>query len=254
MPPARISVKIAGGRDILNLEQRWDAELDSLVRVLIVDDDDLCRGLIRDAVETEGVELYLAPDGLEALSIIERNVIDVLITDLNMPEMDGLELINHARQVHPNILSILITGFGSLESAIKAIQQGAYDYVQKPFSIERIAIVARNAIEKARILREKGKLIRELETAYQNLRLLEIQSGGMEDVDSRRSSLGSSKDAFYVFSQQALPLFYYDSPVPSSSHLLSQLERLNELKRSGGITDDEFSALKQQIIKQSRPA
>jgi CheY-like chemotaxis protein len=254
MPPARIPVKSEGVLNNLILEQKWDGELDTLVRVLIVDDDDLCRGLIRDAVEIDEIELHLASDGLEALSIIEKHVIDVLITDLNMPGMDGLELINHARQVHPNMLSILITGFGSLESAIQAIQQGAYDYVQKPFSIERIAVVARNAIEKARILREKSKLLRELETAYQNLKLLEMQSGGVEDVESKRSGLSPSKDAFYVFSQQALPLFYYDSPVPSSSHLLSQLERLNELKRSGGISDDEFSALKQRIIKQSRPA
>ncbi|NTW35200.1 MAG: response regulator, partial [Syntrophobacteraceae bacterium] len=140
-----------------------DSPLDTLVKIVVADDDDLCRGLIKDSIEMKNVEIFLTSDGLEALKILEHNSADVLITDLNMPKMDGLTLINHARQMNSNIVSIIITGFGSLETAIEAIRQGAYDYVQKPFSVERIAVVARNAVEKTRILKEKSKLLRELE-------------------------------------------------------------------------------------------
>jgi DNA-binding NtrC family response regulator len=223
--------------------------VDCTLNILIVDDDDLCRGLIGDAIDSENVNIFLASDGIEALSILNEDNIDILITDLNMPKMDGLVLIDHARQINPNIISIIITGFGSLESAIKAIRQGAYDYVQKPFSVERIALVARNAVEKARILRDKTRLLRELDTAYQSLKILETQSGANEESESRKVGHNLSNEAHYVLAQQALPLFYYDSPVHSSSQLLSHLERLNKLKRSGGISDDEFALLKMRIIK-----
>ncbi len=230
-----------------------DLELDTLVKIIVVDDDDLCRGLIRDSIEMNDVEIFVASDGLEALKIIEDKNADVLITDLNMPRMDGLSLINHARQINANIVSIIITGFGSLESAIEAIQQGAYDYVQKPFSVERITVVARNAVEKTRILKERAKLLRELETAYQNLKYLETQSHAMEDSDHANFSNPAPEDGYYVLSQPALPLFCYDSPSQSSSQMLTQLERLNELKREGVIADNEFAALKQLIIRQLRP-
>ena len=189
---------------------------------------------------------------MEALSLIEKNNIDVLITDLNMPQLDGLSLINLARQVNNNIVSIIITGFGSLESAIKAIQQGAYDYVQKPFSVERITVVARNAVEKIRTLKEKSKLLGELETAYQNLKLLETRSRVMEEGESARAGQSLNKDGYYVLSQPALPLFCYDSSANSSSRMLSQIERLNELRREGAVSESEFDTLKQLIIKQLR--
>jgi YesN/AraC family two-component response regulator len=227
--------------------------LDNLVKIIVADDDDLCRGLIKDSIEMNNVEIFLASDGLEALKIIKDNNADVLITDLNMPNMDGLSLINHARQLNPNIVSIIITGFGSLESAIKAIQQGAYDYVQKPFSVERITVVARNAVEKTRTLKEKSKLLRELETAYQNLKCLENKSRTMDDSDPAKLRGPSQKDGYYLLSQPSLPLFCYDSPTQSSTQMLNQLERLKELKREGVIADGEFAALKQLIIRQLRP-
>ena len=221
--------------------------------MIIADDDDICRGLLRDAIEMDNVNVYMASDGAEALSIIEKENADVLITDLNMPRMDGLSLINHARQINPSIVSIIITGFGSLETAIKAIQQGAYDYVQKPFSVERITVVARNAVEKTRILKEKSKLLGELEAAYQNLKFLETQSHGVQDSDSRSSTHPNVKDGYYVLSQSTLPVFCYDSPPHASFQVLAQLERLSQLKREGAVSDSEFAALKQLIIKQLRP-
>lgn len=220
---------------------------------MIADDDDLCRGLIKESIDSEDVEIYSASNGLEALSFIQSHNIDVLITDLNMPQLDGLSLINLARQVNPNIVSIIITGFGSLETAIQAIQQGAYDYVQKPFSVERIAVVARNAVEKTRTLKEKGRLLRELETAYQKLKLLETRSPTVEEREGAAEAIqAQDHDGYYVVSKSALPLFCYDSSIASSSRILSHLERLNELKRDGAVSDQEFDTLKQYIIKQLR--
>lgn len=223
------------------------------VKIVIADDDDLCRGLIKDSINMNNLDIHLASNGVEALSLVKEKNIDLLITDLNMPQLDGLSLINLSRQINPDIVSIIITGFGSLESAIKAIQQGAYDYVQKPFSVERITVVARNAVEKIRTLKEKSKLLRELETAYQRLKLLESRPQTMEKHEERSETLHPvAKDAYYVLSKSALPLFCYDSSLHSSSRVLSHLERLSELKREGAVSDHEFDALKEHIIKQLR--
>ncbi|NLJ27072.1 MAG: response regulator [Deltaproteobacteria bacterium] len=126
--------------------------LESPIRILIADDDDLCREILRDAIQGEDVFVKIAADGVDALEMLGSSPFDILITDLNMPRMDGLTLLGHARELHPHILSIIITGFGSLESAIEAIRRGAYDYVQKPFKLEEISVAIRNAKEKITIL------------------------------------------------------------------------------------------------------
>lgn len=218
------------------------------VKILIVDDDDVYRDLLKDAIEELGVEVDLSADGVQALEKLQVAPFDVLVTDLNMPRMDGLKLLTYARQFYPNILTIIITGYGSLESAIEAIREGAYDYVQKPFKIEQITVVARNAIEKVKILRDKAKLLKELELAYRKLQLLEREphveqsDGELAFPDSR------AENTYFLFPRQSLPLYLLETPLENADHALNKLERLRELKKEGVISESEFSLLKKSII------
>ncbi|MHC1745244.1 MAG: response regulator [Syntrophobacteraceae bacterium] len=218
------------------------------IRILITDDDDVCRRLIRDAIEEEGVEVDLAGDGTEALAQLQKTPADMLITDLHMPRMDGLTLLTRARQLLPHILSIIITGYGSLESAVEAIRQGAYDYVQKPFTMERIGVVTRNAIEMIRVSREKALLLNELEGAYRKLQILE-RRGANDDASAHEITKEErSRQSFCLYSQQSLPLYYYELPKDPAAGILSRLERLAELRREGTVNEKEFSVLKKAII------
>jgi DNA-binding NtrC family response regulator len=114
--------------------------VESPVKILVVDDDEICREILKDSIGQWGVEVGLASDGLEGLEKLAAGPFDILITDINMPRMDGLTLLREAKQRYPHILTIIITGYGSLESAIEAIRQGTYDYMQKPFKIEELAV------------------------------------------------------------------------------------------------------------------
>jgi DNA-binding response OmpR family regulator len=223
------------------------------VRILIVDDDDVYRDLLKDSIEELGVEVDLAADGVQALEKLQVATFDVLVTDLNMPRMDGLKLLTYARQLHPSILTIIITGYGSLESAIEAIREGAYDYVQKPFKIEQITVVARNAIEKVRILRDKARLLKELELAYRKLQLLERESHARQSDGEPAIAEGTAENTVFLFPRQSLPLYLLETPLENADQTLTKLERLKVLKKDGVISESEFSFLKKSIINSLGP-
>lgn len=223
--------------------------MESLVKILIVDDDDVCRELLRETIAGQEVEIFLAADGIEALKFLHADALDILITDLNMPRMDGLKLLAEARGIHPHIVSIIITGYGTLESAIEAIRQGAYDYIQKPFKIGQIEIVTRNAIEKIKILRDKARLLQELEGAYQRVQALETEFRDLTEKGKSPAGEEASEGGYYYLPRHALPLFCLDVPrrTPAEEVLL-KLERLMQLKSEGVINEQEFLLLKKTII------
>jgi CheY-like chemotaxis protein len=223
--------------------------VDLSIRILIVDDDDVCRRLIRDAIEEEGVNVDLAGDGIDALDQLQKNPADMLITDLHMPRMDGLTLLTHARHLLPHLLSIIITGYGSLESAVEAIRKGAYDYLQKPFTMERISVVTRNAIDMIRISREKTLLLSELEGAYRKLQFLEGRGTAEGTNGAEQPKEDKSRRSYCLYPHQPLPLYYYELPKDPAANVLNRLERLAELKREGAINESEFSLLKKSIIQ-----
>ena len=123
-------------------------------RVLIIDDEEAARYGIRRALETQGYVLQEATDGASALKLVDSFLPDVIVSDINMPVMDGLSLIEHVNRGEDPPLVVLITAYGSEEVAIEALRHGAYDYVAKPFNIEELRVIVRNALERQRLLRE----------------------------------------------------------------------------------------------------
>ena len=126
----------------------------SLLTVLIADDERASRDVLHKAVSAAGRRVEVAKDGDEAVAILERDAVDVVITDLNMPTVGGLEVFRHAIRMNPLSQVVFITGYGSIEMVMGAIQDGAYDFVAKPFKLAEIQLVVRNACEKVMLLRE----------------------------------------------------------------------------------------------------
>jgi len=122
--------------------------------VLIADDERASRDVLQKAVSASGRSVEIAKDGDEAVALLERDSYDVVITDLNMPGVGGLEVFRHAIRVNPLAQVVFITGYGSIEMVMGAIQDGAYDFVAKPFKLAEIQLVVRNACEKVMLLRE----------------------------------------------------------------------------------------------------
>ncbi len=117
-------------------------------RVLVVDDEEIVQSLVRDALEDEGHSVRTASNGSEAVEILNTDDIQLLITDIRMPGMDGIELTRLAREQNPAIGVVFITGYATLNSAKDAIKQGALDYVMKPFELSEIRQAVHNAVTK----------------------------------------------------------------------------------------------------------
>jgi len=137
-------------------------------RLLIVDDEENLRTSLFQAFRMEGYEVTGAADAQEALALIQGSNFDVLLSDLMMPGLDGLALLEKARVLMPEAVIILMTGQATVESAIRALKGGAYDYILKPFKLEEIFHVVGRGLEQQRLRREN------LALAEINRRLTEI--------------------------------------------------------------------------------
>ena len=123
-------------------------------QVLVVDDDAVAADLLREVLTKEGYQVQTATKGSEAIQMGSRIPFDMVITDLKMPDVDGLEVVRSFREKSPQTIMIVITAFGSFETAIEAIQNGAYDYISKPFKIEDIKVTVQRALNQQQLVRE----------------------------------------------------------------------------------------------------
>jgi two-component system response regulator AtoC len=125
--------------------------------LLVVDDDGVTRELLREVFETDGFIVKLAASGEDALAILDEESVPLVLSDIRMLGIDGLELLGRIRKKHPESLVILMTGFGNLDGAVRAIQEGAFDYISKPFKIQELKNLVARAHKQWKSLREEGK-------------------------------------------------------------------------------------------------
>ena len=127
-------------------------------RVLIVDDEKFIRDILADFLGMEGYVVRTAEDGQAALNELNLAHYDLVISDLKMPRMGGIELLEQIGNAAPNALTVIMTGFGTVETAIDAMKRGAYDYILKPFKVEEVIHVVQRGLEKQRLAAENLRL------------------------------------------------------------------------------------------------
>jgi DNA-binding NtrC family response regulator len=133
---------------------------------MIVDDDADTLALLREIITKEGYQVDTVEDAEAALQRVSEWQPDLVITDIQMPRMDGLALLAAVRERAPDVLVILLTAFGSLKTAVDAIKTGAFDYLSKPFIVDEIRLVVRRALEHKKLLRENRSLRDQLRERY----------------------------------------------------------------------------------------
>ncbi len=131
---------------------------DERPRVLIVDDEKFIRDILADFLGMEGYVVRTAEDGAAALSELNQARYDMIISDLKMPRMGGIELLEAITNAAPNALTVIMTGFGTVETAIDAMKRGAYDYILKPFKVEEVIHVVQRGLEKQKLAAENLRL------------------------------------------------------------------------------------------------
>ena len=118
------------------------------INVIVADDEEIVLSLVRDMLEDEGHMVEVATNGPDALKLVEKIPVDLIITDIRMPHMTGIELAAKAREIRPDVIVIFITGYADLNSAKDAIKQGAFEYILKPFELKEIRLAVHKAVQK----------------------------------------------------------------------------------------------------------
>lgn len=147
-------------------------------RILIVDDEEIVRSSLQDILNLEGYEVQSVANGEAALSLLQRETFDLILLDLKMPGMDGIDVLRAINKLSPDIKVILLTGHGSLESAIEALRQGAHDYILKPAPSTEILSSVMRGLSKRAELQHRRLLLEQLDSSLQRLKDVEgIESG-----------------------------------------------------------------------------
>src|SRR4030095_2139071 len=129
-----------------------------MARILIVDDQEMMRDSLAATLVREGHEVVAAGDGPVAVDKLSASRFDLLISDLKMPKMTGIELLGEAKKLRPDMPVVLMTAFATVQTAVEAMKLGAYDYIQKPFDGDEIKHLVDRTLEHSRLIKENQAL------------------------------------------------------------------------------------------------
>jgi len=127
-------------------------------KILVVDDEHLIRWSLEQSLRKQGYEVLMAASGEEALKTIQEDSPDLVLLDIQLPGMDGLEVLSRAKELDEELIVIMVTALGVLETAVKAMRMGAYDYINKPFNLDELSIIVRKALETSSLRKEVAQL------------------------------------------------------------------------------------------------
>lgn len=133
-------------------------------KILVVDDEKSMREILQIFLKNEGYSVSIADNGASAIEAVKKDIFDLIITDMKMPKVTGLDLLKSVKEISSDIVVLIITAFGTTESAVDAMKLGAYDYIQKPFQMDDIRLVVKNALEKQRLQKDVSILKEQLKT------------------------------------------------------------------------------------------
>ena len=132
-------------------------------KILVVDDEKSLRDFLRIMLRKEGYEVVVAENGQEAVRLFHQKVFDLVLTDIKMPGMDGLDVLKAVKEISQDVVVLMITAFASTETAVEAMKQGAYDYITKPFQIDEVKLVIKNVLEKKQLETDNRRLRQQLD-------------------------------------------------------------------------------------------
>jgi two-component system, NtrC family, response regulator PilR len=135
-------------------------------KILIVEDEKSMREVLKILLEEEHHKIVTASDGLEGISYLDKDIFDLVITDIKMPKANGFDVLKKVKEISPDTIVIMITAFANKETAIEAMKLGAYDYISKPFNIDEIRLIVRKAIEKKKEKDELSLLREKVEVSF----------------------------------------------------------------------------------------
>jgi two-component system nitrogen regulation response regulator NtrX len=136
-------------------------------KILVIDDERSIRNTLKDILEYEKYSVDLAEDGIKGIEKIKGNGFDVVLCDIKMPGMDGIEVLEQLVQISPDTPVVMISGHGNIDTAVESIKKGAFDYIEKPLDLNRLLITIRNAMDKSNLVTETKILKKKVNKKYE---------------------------------------------------------------------------------------
>lgn len=207
----------------------------SQYRILVVDDESIVHSFVSDALEDDGFNILTASNGMEALEIFEREPVDLLITDIRMPKMDGVELVKRAKAIKPDLMVIYMTGYANLNSAKDAIKQGASDYIMKPFELNEIRQAVYKAIDQ---IKKEAKV----STSEEQLDRINDLNQMLFTVGDKKSLITVSlKFALMQLNASCGSVLYWDSNQEKFHKIIIKDDVTTEQEISGALMSEALS-------------
>jgi DNA-binding NtrC family response regulator len=169
----------------------------ALYRILIVDDEEAQRKQLAGFLEKQGFYVAIAESGEKALEISQNRYFEIALLDLKMPGISGLDLLKKLKELNPEIQIIMMTAYGTVETAVEAMKQGAYHYVNKPINLDELKLNINKALEKYHLLQENKYLKEELDSRFQDLQIIGY-SIGIKEVLSTVSRVAKTKSTVLI--------------------------------------------------------
>lgn len=225
--------------------------------VIVVDDDISILRILKQLLKEKGYDVFVASDGKEAINLISVNDFDLVITDLMMPESDGLEVLRKTKEKNPRTQVIMITGFATLDSAIEALKLGAFDYIRKPFKLAELDVTIRNAIDKIHLIKSNNMLLKHLKKSHQRLKETVKESVSVMEKDIEALDVSDSDGEMEVLRAEVLNKyglvgnnvpFHLKNGEEEGIVMLDEMERLSQLLEKGVITKEEFELCKRKLF------
>ena len=166
--------------------------------VLVIDDEEIMREILQTLLDREGCRVSVAASGEEGLALVRSHVFDVVVVDVMMPGIDGIETLDELHKFDDELPVILITAFASVENAIASMKRGAFDYITKPFKNEEVLVVLRNAVERRRLVTENRTLRENLRARTSQFGEIIGQSPAMGQVFDLISQAAPSRTTILV--------------------------------------------------------
>ncbi len=138
-----------------------------MAKILVIDDEKSIRNSLKDVLEYEKHEIELAEDGIAGLEKFRENKYDIVLCDIKMPQMDGMEVLDQLMKESGDFSVIMISGHGTIDTAVDALKRGAYDYIEKPLDLNRLLVTIRNAMDKTSLITETRTLKRKVSKVYE---------------------------------------------------------------------------------------
>jgi DNA-binding NtrC family response regulator len=136
-------------------------------KILVIDDERAIRNTLREILEYEKFIVDDASDGSEGVKLIEKNKYDLILSDIKMPKMDGMEVLDRIISITPDTPVVLISGHGNIDTAVEALKKGAYDYIAKPIDMNRLLVTVRNALDKKQLVSETKSLKKKINKTFE---------------------------------------------------------------------------------------